>query len=39
MENLGAARLKLSAADIAAIDALPKDRRLVDPGIAPDWNA
>jgi 2,5-diketo-D-gluconate reductase B len=39
MENLGAAHLKLSAADIAAIDALPKDRRLVDPGIAPDWNA
>jgi hypothetical protein len=39
MENLGAARLKLSAADIAAIDALPKNHRLVNPGIAPDWNS
>ena len=39
MENLGAARLKLAAADIAALDALPKNRRLVNPGMAPDWDS
>ena len=39
MENLGAVRLKLSAEDIAAIDALPKNRRLVNPGMAPDWDS
>ncbi len=38
-ENLGAAALRLDAEDIAALDALPKGRRLVDPDIAPDWDA
>jgi 2,5-diketo-D-gluconate reductase B len=37
--NLAAPAIRLDAADRAAIDALPKDRRLVDPGFAPDWNA
>jgi 2,5-diketo-D-gluconate reductase B len=36
-ENLGALTLKLDAADLAAIGALPKDRRLVNPAMAPDW--
>jgi len=37
-ENLGAVALRLDADDMAAIAALPKDRRVVDPaGIAPDW--
>ena len=36
-ENLGALALRLDAADIAALDALPKDQRLVNPGFAPDW--
>jgi len=30
---------KLDAADVAAIDALPKDRRQVKPAFAPDWNS
>ncbi|MFZ6764533.1 aldo/keto reductase [Pseudoroseomonas sp. WGS1072] len=30
---------KLDAADVARIDALPKDRRRVNPDFAPDWNA
>jgi 2,5-diketo-D-gluconate reductase B len=38
-ENLQAAKLALDAEDLAALAALPKDRRLVDPDIAPDWNA
>ena len=38
-ENLVAAALRPDAEDIAALDALPKDRRLVDPDIAPDWEA
>ena len=37
--NLAAARLQLSAGDLARLDALPKDHRLVDPDFAPDWNA
>jgi 2,5-diketo-D-gluconate reductase B len=37
--NLAAPAIRLDAADRAAIDALPKDRRLVDPGFALDWNA
>ncbi len=35
--NLGALTIRLDAADIAAIDALPKARRLVNPAFAPDW--
>jgi len=38
-ENLAAAELALDAADLAALAALPKDRRLVDPAFAPDWAA
>ncbi|WP_424811004.1 aldo/keto reductase [Roseococcus sp. YIM B11640] len=38
-ENLGAAEIQLSEADIAAIDALPKNRRFVNPSFAPDWAA
>ncbi len=36
-ENLGALALRLDAADLAALRALPKDRRFVNPGFAPDW--
>jgi 2,5-diketo-D-gluconate reductase B len=38
-ENLAAAELVLDAADQAALAALPKGRRLVNPGFAPDWAA
>ena len=38
-ENLAAAALRLDAGDLAAIAALPKDRRLVNPEFAPDWAA
>ena len=38
-ENLAAAALTLTADDLAAIAALPKDRRLVNPDFAPDWAA
>jgi 2,5-diketo-D-gluconate reductase B len=38
-ENLGALALRLDAEDLAALAALPKDRRLVNPAFAPDWNA
>ena len=38
-ENLAAASLTLDAGDMAAIAALPKDRRLVNPDFAPDWAA
>jgi 2,5-diketo-D-gluconate reductase B len=38
-ENLGALALTLDAEDLAAIAALPKDRRFVNPGFAPDWAA
>ena len=37
--NLEAASIKLDEEDRKAIAALPKDRRLVDPGFAPDWTA
>jgi 2,5-diketo-D-gluconate reductase B len=39
--NLDALALidRLDADDVAAIDALPKDRRQVNPDFAPDWNA
>jgi 2,5-diketo-D-gluconate reductase B len=37
--NLAALRLVLDAEDLAAIAALPKDRRFVNPGFAPDWAA
>ncbi|WP_419898033.1 aldo/keto reductase [Roseomonas sp. USHLN139] len=39
--NLDALALldRLDAADIAAIDAMPKDWRRVNPDFAPDWNA
>jgi 2,5-diketo-D-gluconate reductase B len=36
-ENLDALRIALDAEDMAAIAALPKDRRFVNPGMAPDW--
>lgn len=36
-ENLGALSLRLDAADRAALAALPKDRRFVNPSFAPDW--
>lgn len=36
-DNLAAASIQLDAADMAAIAALPKDRRLVNPDFAPDW--
>lgn len=38
-ENLAAAGVALTAEDLAAIAALPKDRRLVNPDFAPDWAA
>ncbi|HYZ31547.1 MAG TPA: aldo/keto reductase [Crenalkalicoccus sp.] len=38
-ENLEALRLRLDAADLEALAALPKDRRLVSPGFAPDWDS
>jgi 2,5-diketo-D-gluconate reductase B len=36
-ENLGALRVKLDQEDLAAIAGLPKDRRAVNPAMAPDW--
>jgi 2,5-diketo-D-gluconate reductase B len=36
-ENLGALELRLDESDLAAIGALPKDRRFVNPAMAPDW--
>lgn len=38
-ENLAALDLRLDEADLAALAALPKDRRMVDPDFAPDWGA
>ncbi|HZH46526.1 MAG TPA: aldo/keto reductase, partial [Roseococcus sp.] len=38
-ENLGALSLALDAEDQAALAVLPKDRRIVDPDIAPDWES
>jgi 2,5-diketo-D-gluconate reductase B len=37
-ENLAAARVALSAEDLAALAALPKNRRFVNPGFAPAWD-
>jgi 2,5-diketo-D-gluconate reductase B len=37
-ENLAAAKLKLSEADLAAISGLPKNRRFVNPDFAPAWD-
>ena len=37
--NLAAADLTLTDEERARLDALPKDRRLVDPDFAPDWDA
>ena len=37
--NLEAMSLRLGAEDRAAIAALPKSRRLVDPGLVADWDA
>jgi 2,5-diketo-D-gluconate reductase B len=36
-ENLDALKVTLDAGDLKAIAALPKDRRYVNPGMAPDW--
>jgi 2,5-diketo-D-gluconate reductase B len=38
-DNLAAAQLRLDGADLAAIAALPKTHRLVNPDFAPDWAA
>lgn len=38
-DNLAAANISLTSEDLAAIAALPKDRRLVNPDFAPDWAA
>ncbi len=38
-ENLAAARLKLSEADLAAISALPQGKRFVNPAFAPAWDS
>ncbi len=38
-ENLGALTLRLTDEDLAAIDALPKDRRVISPPWAPVWDA
>jgi len=37
-ENLGATAITLSAEDLAAIAALPKNRRFVNPAFAPAWD-
>jgi 2,5-diketo-D-gluconate reductase B len=37
--NLDALKIKLDDDDRARIEALPKDRRFVNPAFAPDWNA
>jgi 2,5-diketo-D-gluconate reductase B len=37
--NLGSLELRLSAADIAAIDGLERGERLVNPDFAPAWDA
>lgn len=38
-ENMDAAKLRLDDTDRAAIEAMPKDRRCVNPGFAPKWDA
>ena len=37
--NLAAAEITLTKEERAQLDALPKNRRLVDPDFAPDWDA
>lgn len=37
-DNLAAADLELSDEQAAKLDELPKDRRQIDPGFAPDWD-
>ena len=37
--NLGACALRLDGEDLASIKALPKNRRMVNPGFAPAWDA
>jgi 2,5-diketo-D-gluconate reductase B len=39
VENLAAAQLVLSAEDLAALAALPKNRRFVNPDFAPAWDS
>jgi len=36
--NLAACALRLDAEDLASINSLPKDRRMVNPAFAPDWD-
>lgn len=38
-ENLAAAQLTLSAEDLAALAAMPKNRRFVNPDFAPAWDS
>jgi 2,5-diketo-D-gluconate reductase B len=38
-ENLRSADLRLDAEDLEALAALPKNKRMVNPGFAPDWDA
>ncbi len=37
-ENLDAVAVRLDAEDRARLEALPKDRRMVNPGFHPDWD-
>lgn len=37
-KNLGALEIELSDDDRARLDALPKDRRVIDPGWSPEWD-
>jgi 2,5-diketo-D-gluconate reductase B len=39
LENFDVFDLELADEERAAIDALPKDGRIIDPGFAPDWDA
>ena len=39
LENFEVFDLELAEEERAAIDALPKDGRIIDPGFAPDWHA
>ena len=38
-ENLAATKLSLSPEDLAALAALPKNRRFVNPDFAPAWDS
>jgi 2,5-diketo-D-gluconate reductase B len=37
-DNWGALALRLTSAEIAEIDALPKDQRQINPAFAPAWD-